>query len=92
MQKPGGIAPGQVRFEQKALKARHNESPSNLFAIGNIARLQRCYRWSRFPGAMPQAFAFRAVGAEPEDKSLKRGHWCDSPVHSQRNGQNNRRQ
>src|SRR6266850_2958946 len=35
----------------------------NFFATVNIARLQRSCRCSHFPGAMPQAFAFRAFGA-----------------------------
>jgi hypothetical protein len=29
-----------------------------------IPRLQRYYDWLHFPGAMPQAFAFRAFDAE----------------------------
>ena len=40
------------------------EHSLELFTDEHISRLQRCYDCSRFPGAMPQAAAYRTVGAE----------------------------
>ena len=45
-------------------RSTHVEPSLELFTDEHISRLQRCYDCSRFPGAMPQAVAYRTVGAE----------------------------
>jgi len=66
--KAWGIAPGKNQDKQKALKARDTKCQLRIvngsLPKGHIPRLQRCEQLLRvFPGAMPQAFAFRALGA-----------------------------
>jgi len=57
--KAWGNAPGgDHRTRIRALKARHEQLAPSYFAL---TALQYCH--TGFPGALPQAFAFRAFGA-----------------------------
>jgi hypothetical protein len=67
--KAWGIAPGKCRQLLLALKARNFPSGKQNF-VGNriyprssLSRLQRFLPQVTCPGALPQAFAFRAFGA-----------------------------
>jgi len=67
MQKPGASPQEKSEQTENAEGARYKVPIANCHGSlpkGHIPRLQRCEQLLRvFPAAMPQAFAFRALGA-----------------------------